>query len=349
MKYLIAIIFLFISLHGYTQHEPSKFFVRDSTVTQTIGNVKKLQVIKLSKKSKKNSLDTVILIDQYFYKNLKPQKRTYYYLDFSKPHKITHFDTLGRIILGANPIKYGAYTSKFHYTGNSIKPDSIDKYWNDSILVSQYINYFKNERIVRQDYIRKDTVRTFVTLEYDSIKRLIRKIDHNTKYGKGFSFGNGFTKDGKTKKILDPNDTTLYKHKINKDTLITSIYRKGKLRTVEKTLSIKELNIKVTENHRFGYVSEREIKYMWPDSSKYAKERFDEKRKIRSYRYTNINPNKTISRYHDKFYFRNKPERKTVLNVNTLYDSKDNWIKKVYIRNNLISRITIRKIEYFND
>lgn len=198
--------------------------------------------------------------------------------------------------------------------------------------------------MVRQDYIRKDTLRTFVTLNYDSLNRLVRKINHNTKHGKGFSFGSGFTKDGKVEKILDPNDTTFYKHKISNDTLITAIYRKGKLRIVEKKLSINNLKVKISENHRFGYVSEREIKYIWADSSRISKERYNKYGKIRRYSYSSFNSKRTISRnsYMPSY-------KKSILKIKTKKDSYDNWIRKEYIRDNIITNIIIRKIEYFDD
>ena len=349
MKYLFILIFLFTNLLGHTQHDPSTTYLLNTKTIETISNVKKIEIIRLTKNPEKEIMDTIDIVVQHYSKKNNPKKKLLYRKPFKDVYKTVYFDTLGRIKKGTHKLRHGRYTDRFYYDKVNPKAYLINEYLNDSLLIGQYKNYFQNNKIIRQDYIRKDTLITFITLRYDSLNRLIRKIKHNTKYGTGVSFGSGFTKDGKVEKILDPNDTTLYKHKILKDTLITRIYKKRKLRTVEKKLSNKKSNIEITENHRFGYISERKIKHTWPDSSKYSNESFDKKGKLRSYTYTNINPKQITSRYYDKFYFSNKPEEKTILDINIEYDTKGNWIKKTYIRNNLLTRITMRKIEYFTD
>lgn len=108
------LFFLFFAINiSYSQIDVSKFYIRDSLYTLTKGNVKKIQIIKLAKKSEEDFLDTIIIIDQYCYKNLKPKKRISFYLNFLKPHKVTHFDSLGRIKFGSNSIKQGTYLISF--------------------------------------------------------------------------------------------------------------------------------------------------------------------------------------------------------------------------------------------
>ena len=340
MKLHLYLIFLLFHSLSQSQFDPSKFYLLENNDTDILTPVKEIEIFYLNMND--NKIDTGTVVKQFYHKNGNPKKRLIYRKPHITPFKIIEFDTLGRISIGNASYRIGYHTEKFYYTNNRKIPDSIKDFYMDSLLVSQYKNYFKNDKIIRQDYIRNDTLRTFFTLEYDSTGRLIRKIKHNTIYGTGISFGKGFTKSGKTEKVLDPNDTTLYKHKIKNDTLITYIYKKRQLNKIEKKISNGNLKIDISKSYFLGYLNEREINYKWSDSTVNIKEGFDKSGNVTRYSYINSNPEKIQSR-HNYLY----KEKISVVYIKIRCDEKGNWINKEYYRDEKLTHIISRKIKYF--
>ena len=144
MKLYLFTIISFSYFLGYSQFDPSKFYLLNSSDTDVLCPVKSIEVMHLLKKNDSGR----IVLKQYFYKNGKPKERFVYREHLKEPFITIKFDSLGRITMGSSIYRIGYHTEKFYYSDNNIIPDSINDFWKDSLLVGQYINYLKNDKII---------------------------------------------------------------------------------------------------------------------------------------------------------------------------------------------------------
>lgn len=241
-----------------------------------------------------------------------------------EPYQKTEFDSLGRVELLKRSKNYYYYdlTLKQFFSNQSMYPDTVSLLKNDTINIEKYINYFRDTLVVKQEYYLRDTLRTFLIFEYDSLDRLIKKIDVNTKNGFGITLDKSFTGD-KTVKHLNPNDTTYYKHTMEGDSTVISEYRNGDLQEVKKKYKSHDFYIKVVEDVGFS-------------NSSYLNHYFSSKDSL-SHRVRYIDRNGKVE--HDI-------KTVTYISVNE-YDKVGNWIKKTFVKDGKIDRVVKREIKYY--
>ncbi len=330
LSFTIFFILIFYSI-SYSQKNPTKDLIT-SQYSDFKGCVKSISVKNtrynlynpISKK--KDEIGTRLYQELYSENQIRRERFEYNKSFNEEPYQKIEFDSLGRVeLLKRNKnYYYHDLTIKQFFSNQSMYPDTVSLFKNDTIKKEQYINYFRDTLVVKQDYYQRDTLRSFLILEYDSLDRLIKKIKVNTENGFGITLDKSFTGD-KTVKHLNPNDTIEYKHSMDRDSIVISEYRNSDLWEVKKEYKSHGFYVKVVEEYRFS-------------NSFYWNHYFSSKDSL-SHRFRYIDRNGKV-----------KHDIKTVtyISVNE-YDKVGNWIKKIFVKDGKVDRVVKREIEYYRE
>lgn len=351
---IFIIIFLYVShVEVYSQRNPINNYIShlDTLNFQFKGCVKSISVNNLFFK-KHDSIhyerDSIRSRVQklVFSKNGNRITRMDYSNSFNEePWQIIGYDSLGRVIeiKRKNNDEY-SYIIKQYFNGKSVLPDSTNFYLDDN-LNQQYINFFRDTIVIRQEHYRRDILKSFDLLEYDNLNRLVKKIWVNTKNGYGVTIDKSLTGD-KSIKYLNLNDTIEYKHSMEGDSIVVSKYNKGKLQEIKKEFKSDEIRVFIKEDHHLGDIIYWNHKYFTKDSIFIRHRRLVRDKKSVSDSKTIINNNWIRSSYSINGVVRT--DISTIIDI-SVYDNYNNWIKKTYVKDGKVVRMVEREIEYYFD
>jgi hypothetical protein len=260
----------------------------------------------------------------FYSQNQKRIVRLDYDKSFSEdPFQRIKYDSLDRVtLLKRKRNDTTTLVIKQFFNNESIYPDSTNFYNKVLKKTKQYINYFNDTTVIKQELYTNDILRTYKTFDYDTNNKLIKVIDINTKNGFGVTLGSSIT-GGKPKKYLNENDTIKYKHSMNGDTIVVSEYEKGKLQKVIKEIKSNDFSIRIVKNYFSSNFTLWNYHYSSRDSSFIRSMSINKDGKIKS------------------------STNSIMYNSQTEYDEMNNWIKKTYIKNGKINRIVHRDIQYY--
>ena len=303
-----------------------------------------IQEYNYSKRNEK--IDTSKFVSKVFYnKTDSIIKRFDYFRGFEKPSQIIIYDSLSRISkIERNDGNQITETICQYFSNNTKYPDSLIIYSEGLTKREQTTNHFLNNLVVKQELFTNDTLRNYTIFDYDSKKRLVKKLNINTKNGFGIILDKSFT-GTVTRKDLNPNDSTFYEYENKLDTLIISEYQENKLEKVKKTFKNKNIEIKIEQDYWRGRLSNTISTYKWKDSVKTEYRSYNDKLELSSYGNT-ITHNDKIESIWKYSMTNDSPENIVITKIQTIYDKYGNWINKSYIRNEIKEREIKREIEY---
>lgn len=344
-KIIILTIFLFTSIL-YSQRNTINSYVIALRNAEHIDCVNSIYIEEYNYSKRKEKIDTSKFVSKVFYdKNDKIIKRFDYFRGFEKPSQIITYDSLTRIsIIERNDGNQITKTISQYFSNNSKYPDSLNIYSKDLVKKEQTINHFIDSLVVKQELFTNDTLRNYTIFEYDSEKRLIKKLNINTKNGFGIILDKSFT-GTVTRKDLNPNDSTFYKYENKLDTLIISEYEENKLEKVKKTFKNDNIEIEIEQGYWRGKLSNSFSTYKNKDSLKTKYIRYNDKLKLDSYRKTITYNDRIVSKWKHSMT-NGRPENILITRIQTIYDKYGNWINKSFIQNEFKEREIRRVIKY---
>lgn len=349
MKKIFIILILLSSKFCFPQKNPINGYVIKVNEIEFKDCVKSLSIKRQNFSKREEKIDTFQILNKiYFDENKNIERRLDYRKSFNNetPWQIIEYDKFNRIkSLERSHNDSISLIIKQFFSNNSIYPDSTNFYHKGEIKTQQYQNYFKNSLVIKQEFYTTDTLRNYTTFEYDSTARLIKELDINTKDGFGIILDKSIT-GYKTEKHLNPNDSLTYQYQLIGDTIQIRIERQNKLYKLKKELLSQDIKLKIDEEYIWGYLSKIEYNYKWNDSTKNYSKRFDRNGDLVSYFNTSVFPDKIIHKWRYSITD-SSPERIDTTKIETTYDKKNNWIKKIYRKNDFIDKIIIREIEYY--
>lgn len=264
------------------------------------------------------------------------------------PFKITTYDGLNRISKIEIERSDGHGKIVFQYFNRNLYfPDSLKVFSSKmGALQRKIINHFNDNLVTRRDLIENDTLRYYTLFEYDSKNNLTKELNINTNNGFGVINKLGYS----ATKTLYPNDSTLYNHKTSGDTMIINRERFVGLVVTEKKYKKDnfEINIEEQTARENGFTFQKSTHFKWTDSTKIEHRYYKDKGVLKSYYNTYMYPDKIISKWINPIMMDNgEPERQELTKIETTYDKKGNWIKKVFISSEFKKKEIKRTIEYF--
>lgn len=178
---------------------------------------------------------------------------------------------------------------------------------------------------------------------------IIKDNFYNTPNGFGITWDKSFTGD-KTVKNLFHNDSTLYSYKTISDTLITIKDKmSSSFKEITKIYNCKDYILDIKEEYYRNYLerSSHTYTYKSKDSITWLNYSYSSNREITDYYKTMTNSKISIYKRKSNF-FSDKKEYTDITQIETILDSHKNWIKKIYSKDNFISNIVTREIEYYD-
>lgn len=262
--------------------------------------------------------------------------------------QIIEYDNKGRIktIFRKNNDKISLFAKQF-FNDFSEYPDSLNIYRGEKGKTEQYINTFNGKLLVKQEFYTQDTLRHYNSYQYDKKSRLINELFINTKNGWGITIGKSIT-GNKDEKTLNPNDHITYEYNLIKDTLVitkTNITPKHTYKEIKRVLKTKRYILEVKEEYDNDYLQNSTQIYTSKDSISHNIFYYNNKKEISRYYKTITTPNSQIGNWNSEV---NKGKESTqTINIEIVLDKFNNWTKKTYLSDNIITRIITREIEYY--
>ncbi|AOW11131.1 hypothetical protein [Flavobacterium gilvum] len=347
MKTNIIFLFLFFSnLFIYSQKKPIEGDINNNLSIDFNGCVKSIEIKSSSFNEKNKTIDTTTAANKVFFaKNGNITKHVYFDKSHNNEWKTIEYDALERI--KNIKIKEDGKTriiSEQFFNNFSDYPDSTNMYYYNNFK-EQYINRFDKKKLIKQEFYTQDTLRHYNTYIYDKKGRLIKDFFINTENGFGITLGASITGD-KDEKTLNPNDSIIFEYKKIKDTLITIKYRTKLWKEIKKEIKHKNFSLEILETYNRNFLGNSRHIYKSKDSISDCTYYYDEKRQIRSFFKTITTPKSIVSNWKSDSFYSNKEKTETI-NIETDYDTYNNWIKKKYSKDNITTSLITRKIEYY--
>lgn len=350
-KLTILLLILGFYKIGISQNNPiNSYYSRFSESINFQDCVKSIEVRRyiLFNSISRKRIDTISDFYKVFYsKNQKLKQRLGFHKSFSEdPLQIMEYDSLRRItLLERKRNDTTTLVIKQFFNNESIYPDSTNFYNKVLKKTKQYINYFNDTTVIKQELYTNDILRTYKTFDYDTNNKLIKVIDINTKNGFGVTLGSSIT-GGKPKKYLNENDTTEYKYSKSGDTLIISEYRDRVLKKIKKEFISNKFSLIITERYGFGYLGYSTYQYKLKDTIIKIERSYSKDRKIKSFQ-ESISTRKNIISKTNYNLTNDTPSETTTTIIKTEFDEYGNWIKKKYIKDDSVEKWFLRKFEYY--
>lgn len=350
MKLNIILLFLlFSNLWIYSQKKPieNNSNSKEFLPIDFDGRVKSIAIKSFSYDKKKETIDTTASYCKIFFtKNRKISKNIYFDKSFSNEKKIIEYDELERIkTIKINDAGKIWMASEQFFNNFSNYPDSTNIYYYENKYKEKYINLFNKKNLIKQEFYTQDTLRHYNTYVYDNKNRLIKDNFYNTTNGFGITIGKSITGD-QDEKTFWPNDSTIYEYKKIKDTLITIKHQPKVWDEIKKEIKTKDFSLVILEKYDRDFLNNSRYTYKSKDSIFDCSYYYKEKKEIRSF-YKTITTLKSIVSYWKNDFF-NDEERTETVNIEIEYDAYNNWIKKSYSKDKIVTSLITREIEYYH-
>ncbi|RVT79613.1 hypothetical protein EOD40_00430 [Flavobacterium sufflavum] len=353
MKHIFLFIFLSISYSTFSQEDAfSRFVTLPNYNDLKNAKVKTLNIDDISYTKQNNKIDTSKISTKIeFLKNgLFSKITTSNFNKYYKNQRLIEFDKSGRPIVIFNKRNDSLSVLAKQFFSNSRKqPDCINIYEKGKKLGEQYINHFKNNLLVKQEYFLQDTLKHYHQYTYDNKRQVIKEKLHNTPNGFGITWDKSITGD-KTVKNLFPNDSTLYSYKTINDTLITIKNKtSSSFKEITKKYTNKDYILDIKEEYFRDFLERSTHTYTYNSKDSITILNYSYYSNKEKTSYYKIMENSKFSIYRRKSdFFNDKEEHTETTQIETILDSHKNWIKKIYSKDNFISKIVTREIEYYD-
>lgn len=341
-------IFLFIILLQFgslfsqnTKIDKNQIIPRDVDFN---GNVKKitLKVFDLNKKAEK--IDTTKAISEIYFSKLKKiLKINKFDKSLENLWSITEFDDLERVKTISRKNEGKMFNSVIQYFSNESEfPDSTTIYSSEKYK-EKYINHFKNNLVIKQEYLVNDSLQDYRLYKYNDKNQLIEDLylnpENNSDKTVVFKADNQLS--------FYPERLTKYEYKVIKDTLISiKIRPKYNLKEITKKIKTKKYSLEIKEDYDNDFFKNARFIYTYKDSINDFSYYYKNKKEIRDYYKTTRTQKSIISKWKTEGYGNNE-ERSEIMKIDVVYDKLKNWIRKTYSKENQITRIIEREIEYY--
>jgi hypothetical protein len=350
MKRLQLLLLLLITQQFiFSQNNAISRFINVPRHIEHSGLVKCITVNDYSFKINKEAADTTKTVNKFFFNKRGGVIRVLNFRDAEdEPWQIIEYDNKGRVqsIYRKNNDGMSLFAKQF-YNNFSDQPDSLNIYRGEKRKSDQYINRFHKKLLVKQEYFTQDTLRSYNTYQYDKKNRLIKESFINTKNGWGITIGKSIT-GNKNEKSFYPNDDKTYEYSKIKDTTFitkTNVTPKHTYKEVTKELKTNNFSLEIKDKYDNDFLIESKHNYTSKDSIYYCSYYYKDNKKISRFYKTITKPNIQIGTWNSDVGV--DQESTQIVNIDTLFDKFNNWIRKAYSTENKITQLIIREIEYF--
>ncbi|APY00052.1 hypothetical protein [Lacinutrix venerupis] len=221
-------------------------------------------------------------------------------------------------------------------------PDSILINKNSN-YIEKYVNTFKNNLVIKREKFINNKLISHRNYEFDTNNQLIKETYTNPKNKSGKIFSYEETNDGITASYYPVSNIT-YKYQLVNDTIIkTTLKQDLDRKEVSKTLIRKDSKIEIKNIFDSNKLKESRIIHSLKDSISNIHLRFNENNEVKRYYNKFTNPSSITTKW---TMYKNDNESSFTIDIKTIYDQWNNWIKKIYSRDNIITEIKERKIIY---
>ena len=349
MKRILLVFLCMNQLFVFSQNDAINRFVLPTKDIDFVGDVKNITIHHYSFSKNKKTVDTVKTINKILFdKKGIITKQFNCVKSIEDPWQTIEYDNKGRIktIFRKNNDKISLFAEQF-FNDFSEYPDSLNIYRGEKGKTEQYINTFNGKLLVKQEFYTQDTLRHYNTYQYDKKSRHLIESFINTKNGWGIVIGKSIT-GGKDEKTLNSNDYTTYGYSKSKDTMVitkTKFTPKHTYKEITKKLKSENFIIEIKEEYDNNYFEKSTFTYTSKDSISNNIFYYNNKREISRYYKTITTPNSQIGNWNSEV---NKEKESTqTINIEIILDKFNNWTKKTYLSDNIITRIITREIEYY--
>jgi hypothetical protein len=349
MKRIILLFFLLMNqLFVFAQNDAINRFAYPPRNIDYNDCIKSITNYNYSFKRNKETVDTVKTINKIqFNKKGIITKQWNFNKSIEDPWQIIEHDNKGRIltISRKNKDKISLFAKQF-FNNFSEYPDSLNIYRGKKSKTDQYINHFNKKLLVKQEYYTQDTLRHYNTYQYDKKSRLIKESFINTENGWGITIGKSIT-GNKDEKTLNSNDYTTYDYNKFKDTMVitkTKFTPKHTYKEIKKELKSNNYLFEVKEEYDNDYLHQSTHTYTSKDSIFNCTYYYKNKKEISRFYKTITTPTSIVSNWNSDIN-KDKESIQTT-NIEIELDKFNNWTKKTYFTNNIITELITREIEY---
>ena len=308
------------------------------------GNVKKITLKTFDLNKKVNKIDTTKTISEIFFSKLKKIfKINKYDKSLENLWSVTEFDELERVKTISRKNEDKMFNFVIQYFSNETEfPDSTSIFYTETYK-EKYINYFKNKLVTKQYHYVNDSLQDYRSYKYNNKKQLIEDIYLNPENDSDETV----VSKSNYQLSIYPEKLTKYEYKESKDTLITiKIRPKYNLREVTKKLKTKLFSVEIKEEFDKDYLKNSKFIYTYKDSINESSYYYKNKKEIKNYYKTISTQKSIISKWKTEGYG-DDSERNDIIKIDVIYDKFKNWIRKSYSKENQITRIIEREIEYY--
>jgi hypothetical protein len=326
----------------------SRFIITPRNIENS-GRVKCITVRNYSYRINKEAIDTTKTVDKILFNKMG---RMIKLLNFrnseDQPWQIIEYDNRGRIlsISRKNNDRISLFAKQF-FNNFSDQPDSLNIYRGENRKTDQYVNHFNKKHLVKQEYFTQDTLRHYNVYQYDKRNRLIRDSFVNTKNGWGITIRKSIT-GNQDEKTLNPNEDKMYEYSKLQDTTVvteTNVTPKHTYKEVTKELKTNKFSLQIKDKYDDDFLYESTHNYTSKDSIYHCSYYYKDNKKISRFYKAITKPDMQIGTWNSHVGV--DQESTQIVNIDTLFDKFNNWIRKAYSTDNKITQLIIREIEYF--
>jgi hypothetical protein len=306
--------------------------------------VKKITIKNYILNKKNNKIDTVKTISEInFSKKGNIQLLKSYNNSLNDLWSIVEFDVLGRIKTISKKNNDKMINTVNQYFSNTTEfPDSTLINTSENYK-EKYINYFKKNLVIKQEHYVNNSLQDFRVYKYNNQNQLIEDLYLNPEND------TDETVVSKSDNQLSfyPERLTLFEYKKIKDTIITiKISPKFSLKEVTKKIKTDKFSLEIIDEYDHDYLAKSRFFYTSKDSISDIRYYYKNKKEIRDYYKTITTPKSIVSIWKSEISY-DKAERNETINIDIVYDKFNNWIKKIYSKDNVITQIIEREIGYY--
>lgn len=345
MKKCILIFVLLFSALIYSQKNPVNEMDLIPGNSEYKNCVKNMIItnLYLSNSKDKNDTTKAISIIDFSRKGLIQQIKSYYSA-YGNSWKISVFDKYGRVTTISqrkdNNIKI--FVNQY-FTGRNEFPDStiINNYEN---YREKYINHFSNKLVIKQDHYVNDSLEDKRVYRYNNKNQIIEELYLNEENTTGETMVSDES-NGIHQLSFYPERQTLYEYSKKKDTVITvKIQPKYFRKEVIKKINNEKYSLEIIEKYKDNQLDEFTSTRTSEGMISKVHNRYNKNKHINNYYNTTTTDTGYIAKYTT---YENEPESIYKTDIEVVYDKFNNWVKKIYSNNKIISTIIERKIEYY--
>lgn len=348
-KIFFWLIFFGSFLNCYSQNLVVDRFVMRPLNIDFKGHVQKIAIKDSKFETLKEKKDTVVTQSEfYFSKEGKLIQEKNFGKNLDDLTQIVDYSGIDKInTISRKKSDSFSVVLKQYFGEHSKYPDSIYIYRPEYSEVEKYINNFENNSLAKQSRFSNNKLVDYRIYKYDSNNRLIEELYKNPENESGEEVTSKEV-NGTIRMSFYPQRQILYEYRVNNDTLIRIKIRPGKLvfKEVKKELKKKKYSLDIEEEYENEYLKRTAFLYKSKDSTASIITLYRGDKEISSCYKTFISPTKIISISKSDFYSNNM-ERKSTIEIKTVFDTHNNWIKKTYFKDKKAENVIERKIEYY--